>query len=87
MSKIINFPITNISEGEDMIKIERSEEFYISTRMISEFICNLPLSAADNDRLIALLVEQLQEAENTAFLQGFGMGCEMAKALNNALNN
>lgn len=79
MSKIINFPTTNISEGEDMIKIERSEKFYISTRIISEFIYNLPLSAADNDRLIALLVEQLQEAENTAFLQGFGMGCEMAK--------
>ncbi|SFM11591.1 hypothetical protein [Pelosinus propionicus] len=80
MGKTINFPSTNIAEEEATIETQRSEKFHASTRIISDFICNLSLSVDDNNHLIALLVEQLQEAERTAFLQGFDMGCKTTKA-------
>lgn len=41
---------------------------------ISDYIHDLPLSVDQNDRLVALLVKQLGQAEHDAFLQGFEEG-------------
>ena len=71
MSNIIDFP--NISEAG--IVIERSEKFNKITQKISDFLYGLSLSKVDNDHLIGLLINHLQEAEKTAFLQGVDTGC------------
>ncbi len=61
------------------ITIERTEEFYSIARELSEFIKGLPLSQPDNDKLIAVIIQQVQAGEQGAFNQGFRMGSEFNK--------
>ena len=65
-------------EGIDgaAITVERTPDFFQVAQQLSDFIKDLPLDQPTNDRLIALMVEQVQKAEHGAFVQGFRMGCE-----------
>ena len=70
MDKIINFP-----KGAE-IPLQHTEQFFESARQLSEFIKGLPLPLPDNDRLIALILSQMEDGTKDAFVQGFHMGRE-----------
>ena len=53
-----------------MIKAERSEEFHAAAKELSAFIRSLPLSQADNEKLIQLTIDNVCLAERSAFEQG-----------------
>lgn len=74
---IIDFQSIKDSQ-EAAITIERTEEFYSIARELSEFIKGLPLSQPDNDKLIALIIRQVQAGEQGAFAQGLRIGKEFA---------
>lgn len=63
---VIQFP-----NREPAIEIERTEEFLAKAKELSEFIRALPLNHSDNDKLVALMIEQVKQAEKDAFMQGF----------------
>lgn len=69
-----------VQDMEDsIIVIERTPDFFMSAQQLSEFIHNLPLDQSDNVRLIALMVEQVQQAEKGAFDHGFRLGVECCR--------
>ena len=69
-----------VQDMEDSaIVIDRTPDFFLSAQQLSEFIHNLPLDQSDNDRLIALMVEQVQQAEKGAFEHGFRFGVECCR--------
>lgn len=69
-----------VQKTEDSaIVFERTAEFFLSAQQLSEFIHNLPLDQSDNDRLIALMVEHVQQAEKGAFDHGFRLGVECCR--------
>lgn len=72
MSKIITFP-----SNKPALVIERTEDFKKAARELSDFIKGLPLSHPDNDKLIALIIAQVKQAEKDAFIQGFLAGSEL----------
>ena len=75
---IIDFQ--NIKDGqENAIVAERTEEFYRIARELGDFIKGLPISQPDNDRLIALIIQQVQAGEQGTFNQGFHMGYDFNK--------
>lgn len=75
---IIDFE--SIKDPQDTaIEIERTDEFYSIARELSKFIKGLPLSQPDNDKLIAIIIKQVQACEQGAFNQGFRMGSEFNK--------
>ena len=45
---------------------------------IIDFIAALPISREENDRLIALIIQQVQDGEQGAFAQGLRIGKEFA---------
>lgn len=61
------------------ITIERIPEFNEVVNKLSSFICSLNLPVDQNDKLVALVIEQVQVAEKGAFAHGFRMGLEHAK--------
>lgn len=72
MGDIINFPnLDNV-----FIEIERTKAFTQTANELSTFLKALPLSHAENDKLVELMVKHVKEAETGAFLQGFSMGYE-----------
>lgn len=56
------------------IEIERDEAFQKAARELSDYIWSLPLTAEQNDRLVSLIVRQVQVAEKGGFIQGFTFG-------------
>lgn len=64
--------------GAIYIKNENLESFYSTARELSDFIAALPLSREENDRLIALIIQQVQDGEQGAFAQGLRIGKEFA---------
>ena len=52
-------------------KVKRTEAVNTAAGILSEFIKGLPLSQPDNDKLISLIVDQVNMAEHDAYLQGF----------------
>lgn len=56
------------------LEIERTEEFVQTANELSNFLRSLPLNNEDNDKLISLMVKQVNTAEKGAFLHGFSMG-------------
>lgn len=77
MGKIIDFgKIRN--EQEPALAVERTEGFYNTARELSDFIAALPISREENDRLIALIIRQVQDGEKGAFAQGLRIGREFA---------
>lgn len=78
MGKIIDFgKIRN--EQEPALAVERTEGFYNTARELSDLIAALPISREENDRLIALIIQQVQDGEQGAFAQGLRIGREFAK--------
>lgn len=75
---IIDFQNVKNMQGA-AIEAERTEEFYSIARELSEFIKGLPLSQPDNDKLIAIIIKQVQAGEQGTFNQGFHMGYNFAK--------
>lgn len=59
-------------------QIERTEKFFQIARQLSDFIKGLPLDQPTNDRLVQMMIEQVEEAEHGAFIQGFKMGRDFA---------
>lgn len=64
---------------ETAIAIERTGEFYSIARKLGDFIAALPIGREENDRLIALIIQQVQAGEQGAFNQGFRMGYDFNK--------
>ena len=75
MKETIEFETVHDIEGA-AIAIERTPVFFQVAQQLSDFICGLPLDQPTNDRLVALMVDQLQQAEKGAFAHGFRMGME-----------
>lgn len=77
MSKVFEFGSTHDIElkGTALV-VERTADFFQIARQLSDFLAGLPLDRPANDRLVELMVEQVQQAEKGAFLQGFRMGME-----------
>ncbi len=77
----INFTVIETIWGnrDIAIQIERSEEFTIAARKLSEFIRGLPLTSEQNNRLVDGMVEQVLLAERGAFKRGFGLGVEYGR--------
>lgn len=65
--------------NQEAIEIERSQEFVRIAKELGDHIKRLNLSAEDNDQLIYLMVDQVQEAEATAFRQGFRSGVDVER--------
>lgn len=74
MNNIINLP-----SKDQCIEFERTESFYKAARELGDYIKGLPLTTKDNDRLIFLMIEQIQQAEQGAFERGFEMGVKLLK--------
>lgn len=55
------------NEQEPALAVERTESFYSTARELSDFIAALPLSREENDRLIDLIIQQVQDGEQGAF--------------------
>lgn len=77
MGKIIDFGKLR-SEQKPALTVERTESFYNTARELSDFIAALPISREENDRLIALIIQQVQDGEQGAFAQGLRIGKEFA---------
>lgn len=73
MAKIINFP------KDSEIVLQHTEQFYESAKQLSEFIKELPLTQPDNDKLIDLILQQMEDGTNDAFFQGAVMGREFSE--------
>ena len=78
MKETIEFETVHDIEGA-AIAIERTPDFFQVAQQISEFIYGLPLDQPTNDRLVALMVDQLQQAEKGAFAHGFRIGMEFER--------
>lgn len=78
MAEIIYFNRIKDAQ-ENAIEIERTEDFYQIARELDGFIKALPISQADNDKLIEIIIRQVQAGEQGAFNQGFRMGSEFEK--------
>lgn len=75
MAEIIQFP----NLDDIAIEIERTEEFKQAAKELGDYIALLPLNHEQNDELIRLMVEQVNTAEQGAFLQAFKMGFDLGK--------
>lgn len=62
--------------GELTIEIERTQEFYKTAKILSEYIIELPLSHEDNDKLIALIADHVNAGERGGFYHGIKIGLE-----------
>jgi hypothetical protein len=78
MKETIEFETVHAIEGA-AIAIERTPDFFQVAQQLSDFIYGLPLDQPTNDRLEALMVDQVQQAEKGAFAHGFRMGMEFER--------
>ena len=60
-------------------EIPRSEKVMETAKNVSDYIKNLPLSNAQNDSLINLMMIHLLEAEHNAFMFGCDLGIKLGK--------
>ncbi|KGE20677.1 hypothetical protein [Paenibacillus wynnii] len=59
------------------IKIERSDKFNEIAFELSNLISSLPTSSEQNNKLILLMIEQIEQAEKDAFEQGMLLGIKL----------
>ncbi len=78
MKEIAEFETVHINEGY-AIAIERTPDFFQVARQLSEYIHSLSLDQPTNDQLVALMVDQVQQAERGPFAHGFRMGMEFER--------
>ena len=62
------------------IQIERTKEFYRTARELNDYLYALPLTQPQNDRLVALMIRQVETAEQGAFHHGIRIGAEFARS-------
>lgn len=62
-----------------VLQKERTEKFFQIARNLDSLIKGLPLDQPANDRLVKMMIEQVEESELGAFIQGFKMGREFAE--------
>ena len=79
MGEIINF--SKDSEELAGVEINITDEGKEKLFEVSDFITGLPLSHADNDKLVALLTNATNQVMKDAFLQGFRLGVDVTKGL------
>lgn len=58
------------------VRKERTPRFYEAAEKLNAFIKSLPLGQKENDKLVHLMIEQVEAAEESAFNQGVRMGAE-----------
>lgn len=58
-----NLELQGLEELSLEIPIQRTKRFFETAKALSEFIKALPLSNADNDRLIQMMIDHITEAE------------------------
>lgn len=75
MAEIIEFPCAE-EEEQIAIPIEYSSAFYESGKLLSDFIRDLPISGADNEKLIELMHAHMEEAAKSGWFSGFRIGNE-----------
>ena len=78
MKESVDFETIHDIEGT-AIAIERTPDFFQVAQQLSEFIHGLPLDQPTNDRLVALMVDQVQQAERGAFAHGFRLGMDFTE--------
>ncbi len=76
--KTIEAALSGFKE-DDVIQIVRSEAFLAKGRELSDYIAALPLTKEQNDRLVALMVEQVCVTELGAFKEGVRATCDLIK--------
>jgi len=55
-------------------QVEYSKEFYERAELLSEYISDLKLTKGLNDKLVNLILDQIEIAEQEAFIHGFKIG-------------
>lgn len=75
MGEVINFP----SLDDVAIKVNRTEEFFQIARELSDYIKKLPLTPDQHNKLVELMIKQVQAAEQGAFNKGFLMGYKFSQ--------
>lgn len=61
------------------IEINRTNEFDNAAKELGDYIARLPLSHEQNDKLIELMLKQVNAAEEGSFLHGFKLGNDIGK--------
>jgi hypothetical protein len=82
MGEIINFNKDSKDLSSDelaSVQMELREECKEKLLEVSNFINDLPLSHADNDKLVVMLTSITNQVMKDAFLQGFGLGVKVPK--------
>lgn len=74
MAKVIEFKNPC---ADARIEIPRTAGFDDAARRLSNYIKDLPLNKVQNDEVIALIVEQVKEAELGAFQFGLRLGLKV----------
>lgn len=69
---------TNLEELDYTFEIERSEKFIEVAQALGDCIKELPLNTLENDGLVKKIINQVLEAEQNAFKQGFKAAIEYA---------
>lgn len=77
MSKITNI-FEEFEKMSGQVIITHGVETLKIAKELNDLILGLPLSIADNDRLVYLMKDQLIAAEREQFLAGFDLGLKMA---------
>lgn len=72
MDNTVNFPMP-----DDVVTIERSEEFIIIAHKIGDMLKALPLTNTQHNDLVAAITDQVQAGESAAFKQGFDIGMKI----------
>ena len=77
MSKITNI-FEEFEKMRGQVIITHGVETLKIAKELNDLILGLPLSLADNDKLVYLMKDQLVAAEREQFLAGFDLGLKMA---------
>lgn len=64
------------------IVLDKGEIFLKATKEVSECLETLPLTKEQNNNLVALMVENVGQARQDAFMQGFQMGQDFQEYCN-----
>ena len=64
------------------IVLDKGEMFLKATKEVSEYLETLPLTKEQNNKLVALMVENVGQARQDAFMQGFQMGQDFQEYCN-----
>ena len=74
-----DFADLDISSSDAAIEVERTATFFMIARELSNYLNTLPLTAEAHNKLIELIIDQVQAAEAGAFTQGVKIGAEYGK--------